>query len=100
VRPSQAARFHLVVLISIVLGVLLLLTTVDPITVTEYSLVLSAAALPLTYLPVLVVANDPGYMGDKVNSKLSNALATVYLLLLGVVAVVTIPLMILTKAGS
>ena len=100
VRPSQAARFHLVVLISIVLGVLLLLTTVDPVKVTEYSLVLSAAALPLTYLPVLVVANDPGYMGDKVNSKASNALASVYLLLLVVASVATIPLMILTKAGG
>jgi hypothetical protein len=39
-------------------------------------------------------------MGDKVNSRLSNALGSVYLLLLLVVAVATIPLMVLTKAGS
>jgi Mn2+/Fe2+ NRAMP family transporter len=100
VRPREAARFHLVVLAAIVLGLLLLLTTVDPIKVTEYSLVLSAAALPLTYFPILVVANDPGYMGEKVNSKLSNAIATVFLLLLAAVTVTAIPLMILTKAGS
>ena len=31
---------------------------------TEYSVVFSAIALPLTYLPILIVANDPGYMGD------------------------------------
>jgi Mn2+/Fe2+ NRAMP family transporter len=62
--------------------------------------VLSAAALPLTYFPILVVANDRDYMGDKVNSRFTNALASVYLLLLLVVAVATIPLMILTKAGS
>ena len=48
----------------------------------------------------LVVANDPDYMGDKVNSRFTNALGSVYLLLLVVVAVATIPLMILTKAGS
>jgi manganese transport protein len=60
----------------------------------------SAAALPLTYFPILVVANDRDYMGDKVNSRLSNALGSVYLLLLLVVAVATIPLMVLTKAGS
>ena len=61
---------------------------------------LSAAALPLTYFPVLVVANDRIYMGDKVNSKLSNAIASVFLVLLVVVAVAAIPLMILAKAGS
>jgi len=27
--------------------------------------VLSAAALPLTYFPILVIANDPGYMGEE-----------------------------------
>jgi hypothetical protein len=35
-----------------------------------------------------------------VNSWFTNALGSVYLLLLLVVAVVTIPLMVLTKAGS
>jgi hypothetical protein len=40
--------------VSVVLGAGLVLTTVDPITVTEYSIVLSAAALPLTHFP------DPG----------------------------------------
>jgi Mn2+/Fe2+ NRAMP family transporter len=100
VRPGEAPRFHLVALVSVVLGAGLVLTTLDPITVTEYSIVLSAAALPLTYFPILVVANDPDYMGDKVNSRFTNALGSVYLLLLLVVAVATIPLMVLTKAGS
>jgi Mn2+/Fe2+ NRAMP family transporter len=100
VRPADAPRFHLVVLVSILFGAGLVLTTIDPITVTEYSIVLSAAALPLTYFPILVVANDPDYMGDKVNSRFTNALGSLYLLLLLVVAVATIPLMVLTKAGS
>ena len=43
---------------SIVVAVLVGVTAVDPIKVTEYSIVLSAAALPLTYFPILVVAND------------------------------------------
>jgi len=100
VRPTEAPRFHLVVLLSIALGAGLVLTTLDPVKITEYSIVLSAAALPLTYFPILLVANDREYMGDKVNSGLVNALASTYLLLLLVVAVATIPLMILTKAGS
>ena len=100
VRPTDAPRFHLVALVSVLSGAALVLTTLDPITITEYSIVLSAAALPLTYFPILVVANDPDYMGDKTNSRLTNALGSVYLLLLVVVAAATIPLMILTKAGS
>ncbi len=67
VAPREAARFHLVVLVSIVVAVLVGLTAIDPIKVTEYSIVLSAAALPLTYFPILVVANDRTYMGDEVN---------------------------------
>jgi Mn2+/Fe2+ NRAMP family transporter len=100
VRPREAARFHLLVIAATGAGVLVGLTGVDPIKVTEYSIVLSAAALPLTYLPILLVANDREYMGDDANRRLSNLLGSVYLIVLTVVAVATIPLMIATKAGS
>jgi Mn2+/Fe2+ NRAMP family transporter len=76
------------------------LTTLDPIKLTEYAIVLSAAALPLTYLPLLIVANDPTYLGDKVNSRLSNAIASLYLVVLLAASVATIPLMIVSKAGG
>ena len=78
VAPRQASRFHLVVLMrdrrrrrwSALSGV-------DPVKVTEYSIVLSAAALPLTYFPILVIANDPSYMGDEhTNGRFLNAIAT------------------------
>ena len=100
VRPREAALFHVVVIGSICLAVGIALTTLDPIKVTEYSIVLSAAALPLTYFPILIVANDPTYVGEKTNSKPLNAIAFVYLVILVVVAVATIPLMILTKGGG
>jgi manganese transport protein len=100
VRPREAARFHVVILFSLCAGVLIALTTLDPVAVTEYSIVLSAAALPLTYLPILIVANDPAYMKDKTNSRLLNALASIFLVLLIVVSITTIPLMIWTKAGA
>ncbi|GAA3107445.1 NRAMP family divalent metal transporter [Streptosporangium carneum] len=100
VRPKDAARFHASVLVAVIVATALILTTVDPIKVTEYSLVFSAAALPLTYLPVLMIANDPDYMGDKVNGRFSNFLGTAYMILLVVAAVAAIPLMIATKAGQ
>jgi manganese transport protein len=100
VRPREASRFHLVVLLSIVASLGLVLTTIDPIKLTEYSIVLSAAALPLTYFPILVVANDPQYVGEYVNSRLSNVVCFAYLVLLLVVSIATIPLMIWTRAGA
>ncbi len=100
VKPAQAARFHLVMLVSVVTGALLILTTIDPIKLTEYMLVLSAAALPLTYFPILVVANDPDYMGSKVNSRISNAIGSVLLVILVVIMLAAPPLMIITKAGQ
>jgi Mn2+/Fe2+ NRAMP family transporter len=84
------------VLVAVLVGV----TAIDPIKVTEYSIVLSAAALPLTYFPIFVVANDADYMRDKVNSRVTNVIASFYMVLLTVVAIATIPLMIATKAGA
>jgi manganese transport protein len=100
VRPRQAALFHVTLLISTVIGVATLLTTVDPIKVTEYSVVFSAVALPLTYFPILVVANDREYMGEHTNGRLGNTLGTIYLVLVTVAAVAALPLMLVTKAGQ
>ncbi|MCU1391693.1 MAG: hypothetical protein JWM34_121 [Ilumatobacteraceae bacterium] len=99
--PRHATRFHVVVLLAIAGSALFGLTGVDPVKVTEYSIVLSAAALPLTYFPILVIANDARYMGpDHTNGRFINAVASVYLVVLVIVAVATIPLMIITKGGS
>jgi len=99
-RPREASRFHLVALAAVLLGALVVMTGVDPVKVTEYSIVLSAAALPLTYFPILVVSNDRDYMGEKTNGPVLNFLATVYLIIIVIVAVATIPLMIITKGGA
>ncbi len=100
VRPREAARFHVVLLLSLIGAVAVILTTVDPVKVTEYSVVFSAIALPLTYLPILVIANDPDYMGDKVNGRFSNTLASIFLVLIVVASLAAIPLMLYTKAGQ
>jgi Mn2+/Fe2+ NRAMP family transporter len=100
VRPRSAARFHVVVLLALIAAVAGVLTTADPIKVTEYSIVFSAIALPLTYFPILVVANDPVYMGRHVNGRLANGLGTLFLVVLTVVSVAAVPLMIITAAGQ
>jgi Mn2+/Fe2+ NRAMP family transporter len=100
VKPAEASRFHLVVLAAVIAAAGAALTTIDPIKVTGYALILGAASIPLTYFPTLVVANDPDYMGDKTNSRATNALATAYLAMLCVVSVAALPLLVITKAGA
>jgi Mn2+/Fe2+ NRAMP family transporter len=99
-RPAEAARFHLSMMVCLLVGMAVLATGVDPVLVTEYSVVFSAIALPLTYLPVLIVANDPQYMGEHVNGRAVNVLGMVYLVIILVASLAAIPLMIVTGAGS
>jgi Mn2+/Fe2+ NRAMP family transporter len=100
VRPDAAGKFHLVLVLSTVLATGVLMTTVDPILVTEVSVVFSAVALPLTYFPILVVANDHDYMGKHVNGRLANCLGMFYLVVIVVAATAAIPLMVVTGMGS
>lgn len=99
-RPAEAARFHLAMIVCLLIGIAVLATGVDPVQVTEYSVVFSAIALPLTYLPVLIVANDPQYMHEHVNGRVVNVLGMVYLVIILVASLAAIPLMIVTGAGS
>jgi Mn2+/Fe2+ NRAMP family transporter len=97
--PAKAARFHLLMIVCLILGIGTLLTGVDPITVTEISVVFSAVALPLTYLPILIVANDPEYMGEHVNGRTLNGIALVYMVIILMASIAAIPLLIITGAG-
>ena len=72
-KTRRATRFHAVILMTLLASLLFALSGIDPVKVTEYSIVLSAAALPLTYFPILVVANDPSYMGEHTNGRVLNA---------------------------
>jgi Mn2+/Fe2+ NRAMP family transporter len=99
-RPAEATRFHVVMIVALIIGCAVLLTGVDPVLVTEYSVVFSAIALPLTYLPILLVANDPEYMGEHVNGRSMNTLATIYLVIILAASLAAIPLMIVTGAGQ
>jgi manganese transport protein len=100
VKPAQASRFHLMMIVVLLFGGMTLLTTVDPVKVTEYSVVFSAVALPLTYLPILIVANDPDYVAEKTNGRIMNVISGVFLVIIVVASLAALPLMIVTKAGQ
>ncbi len=98
--PRQAARFQTLVLATLIGAVAVALTTLDPVLITIYAVYLGAAVLPLTYLPILVIANDRRYLGDKVNGKIANGVGVVYLVVVLVGALAALPLLIATKAGG
>ena len=100
-RPKRvASRFTAAWLIAFAVAYVVVSTGVDPIQLTEYSVVFSVVVLPLTYLPVLLVARDRTFMGRHANGRVASFFAWVYLGVIIVVAVAAIPLLIATNAGG
>jgi manganese transport protein len=95
-----APRFTLAWIVMVVLGFLIVVTGVDPILVTELSVIFSVVALPLTYIPILLVANDRAYMRSYTNGPLANVFGIFYLLVVLVIAVAAVPLLILSHMGQ
>ncbi len=99
-RPARASRFTLSWLVIFALALLVVITGYDPVKLTEYSVIFSVVALPLTYLPILLIANDRTYMGSHTNGRLANVLGVVYFAIILLVAVAAIPLLVLTNGGQ
>jgi manganese transport protein len=97
---SGAPRFTLAWMVMLVLGFLIVVTGVDPILVTELSVIFSVVALPLTYVPILLVANDRAYMGRYANGRFANLAGGFYLLVVFVIAVAAVPLLLLSNMGQ
>jgi Mn2+/Fe2+ NRAMP family transporter len=97
---AGAPRFTLTWLAFLVVALAIVLTGVDPVQLTEYAVIFSVVALPLTYLPILLVANDRAYMGEHVNGRVANALGIGYFVVILAVSLSAIPLMILTNVGQ
>jgi manganese transport protein len=99
-HPKGAPRFALTWIVLLILAMGIVLTGVDPVVLTEYAVIFSVVALPLTYVPILLVANDRAYMGRYSNGRLANALGFVYLAVIVLIALTAIPLIVLTNAGQ
>jgi manganese transport protein len=99
-HPRGAPRFTVTWLVLLVIALGVVMTGVDPVQLTEYAVIFSAVALPLTYIPILLVANDRTYMREYVNGRLANTLGVIYLVVILVIALTAIPLMILTNVGQ
>jgi Mn2+/Fe2+ NRAMP family transporter len=81
-------------------GFVIVQTGIDPVQLTEYSVVLSVVALPLTYWPILMAARDRDTMGDHTNGRLANTLGWGYFALICLLAVTAPILLVVTNGGS
>jgi Mn2+/Fe2+ NRAMP family transporter len=93
-RPRHAARFTLVYTLALLLAGLVITTGIDPLKLTIFSMALTALSLPVTVAPLLVLMNDPDYLGDHTNGWFGNAAVLAVSVIACVVAVLAIPLQI------
>jgi Mn2+/Fe2+ NRAMP family transporter len=98
--PRKAPRFALTWLFFIGVGSAIVLTGINAVDLTEYSVVFSVVCLPLTYLPVLMVAGDERFMGEHRNGPITRTLGWLYFGVICVLAVVAVPLLLATNGGS
>jgi Mn2+/Fe2+ NRAMP family transporter len=98
--PKKAPRFTVSWLIFLALAVMIALSGINPVEVTEYSVVLAVVALPLTYFPILMIAGDRSFMREHANGRISTALGWLYFAVIVVLALAAIPLLLMTNGGG
>ena len=93
--PRDDARFAMAYTVLLLLASLFSLVGLDPLKLTEISMALTAASLPIGTFPFLILMNDREYLGDHTNGHLSNAVVLVISAISAVLAIVSIPLEIM-----
>jgi manganese transport protein len=99
-KASSPRRWTMTWLGCFIGGYAVIATGIDPIELTEYAVVLSVIALPLTYLPILLVAGDREIMGEHANGLLARVLGWGYFVLICVLTVAAPILLIATNGGG
>jgi Mn2+/Fe2+ NRAMP family transporter len=94
-RPREAARFTLVYTLALPLAALVSVAGMDPLKLTVISMALTALSLPVTVVPLLILMNDPLYLGEHTNGWISNAAVLAVSVIACIVALVAIPLQIM-----
>ena len=99
-KPKQTPLFTMAWIGVFVLALAIVLTGVEPVELADYAVVTSIVVLPLSFLPLLLVARDRTFMRDKANGVLSNTLGWFYYGVIVLAALAAIPLYLLTSGGK
>jgi len=98
--PKKAPRFTASWLLFLFLAMLIVLSGINPVEITEYSVVLAVVALPLTYFPILMIAGDRSFMGEHANGRVSTTLGWIYFAVIITLSITAIPLLLMTNGGG
>jgi manganese transport protein len=99
-KPWEAPRFTIAWLVLFVLALAIVLTGIDVMMLVEFAILFSILVLPLTYLPLLLLAGDTNYMGEHVNGPIAKTLGWLYFAVITAAAVAALPLFIITSGGN
>jgi Mn2+/Fe2+ NRAMP family transporter len=99
-KPWEAPRFTVTWIILFLLALGIVLTGVDVMMLVEFAVLFSILVLPLTYLPLLLLAGDKKYMGEHVNGRLAKTLGWLYFAVITAAAIAALPLFLLTSGGN
>ena len=94
-KPVEAARFNLVIVLFLLVALVIGLLGIDPLQLALFASTVIALFLPISLSPMLILMNDPQYLGDKINGRLTNIAVIFILVIAFLVAVVSIPLQLL-----
>jgi Mn2+/Fe2+ NRAMP family transporter len=99
-KPWEAPRFTIAWIVVLALALIIVLTDVDVMRLVEFAVLFSIVVLPLTYLPLMLLANDKSYMGEYANKWLAKTLGWLFLLIVTAAAIAAVPLYLVTSGGQ
>ena len=99
-KPWEAPRFTITWIALFLLALAIILTGIDPMKLVEYAVLFSILVLPLTYLPLLLLAGDKGYMRQYANGPVTRTLGWLYFAIITIAALAALPLFVLTSGGQ
>jgi Mn2+/Fe2+ NRAMP family transporter len=98
--PKEAPRFTLCWIAVFAVALALVLIGLQPLQLAEYAVISSILVLPLTYLPLLLLAGDHRFMRRHANGVVSKVLGWGYYALIVAAALAALPLYLLTSGGK
>jgi Mn2+/Fe2+ NRAMP family transporter len=99
-KPWEAPRFTIAWIVLFLAALAIVLTGVDPMKLVEFAILFSILVLPLTYLPLLLLAGDRLYMREHANGLVGKTLGWFYFAVVTAAAVAALPLFVLTSGGQ
>lgn len=98
-KPWDAPRFTFAWITVMLVALLIVLAGVEVMSLVEYSIIFSIVVLPLSYFPLMLLANDKSYMGQYANKWLAKSLGWLFFGFVTIAAIAAIPLYLLTSGG-